>query len=52
MAKSSPKKDFLSYQKGGPDLAQACFRLGSYKIEEKQFAESLVFAKKAKERRD
>ena len=49
MAQPSPKKDFLSYQKGGPDLAQACLRLGTHKIEEKQFAESLVFAKKAKE---
>ncbi|MHA1544232.1 MAG: tetratricopeptide repeat-containing sulfotransferase family protein [Alphaproteobacteria bacterium] len=49
MAKPSPQKDLLTYQKNGPDLAQACARLAVHKIDEEQFAESLVFAKRAKD---
>ncbi|MEE8295046.1 MAG: tetratricopeptide repeat protein, partial [Sphingomonadales bacterium] len=49
MAKPSPQKDFLSYQKGGPGLARACLRLGSHRIGEALFAEAMLFATKARE---
>lgn len=49
MAKSSPKKDLLIYQKNGPDLAAACARLAAHNIADARFAEALLFAKKARD---